>query len=194
MSAQAANNVNYTVTVANNDSSGCSGSTFNLNSTLPSLWSTSFAAAALTINPGQAVSTTMTKTVPAGTPPGTYAVNAVATRGSHVGTGNANCTVVVPPSVVVSVPSSTYAWRSTVPMTATVTSGGNQASGASVKFTLVKATGSTSTKTLTAGSSGQATWSYKLSPKDPKGTYSVSATATYNSLTGTSNSVSFTVH
>lgn len=192
-SAQAGNNVNYTVSVTNNDSSGCSGSTFNLNSTLPNLWASSFASGALTLNPGQNGSTTMTKTVPAGTPTGTYAVNALATRGSNTGTGNANCTVVVPPSVVVSVPSSTYAARSTVPMTAVVTSGGNAAAGASVKFTLVKANGSTATKTVTAGSNGQATWSYKLSPKDPKGTYSVSATATYNSLTGSSNTVNFTV-
>ncbi len=192
-SAQAGNNVNYTVNVTNNDSSGCSGSTFNLSSTLPSLWASSFAAGALTLNPGQTGSTTMTKTVPAGTPTGTFSVNATATRGANSGTGNANCTVVVPPFVVVSVPSSSYAARSTVPMTATVTSGGNPAAGASVKFTMVKANGSTTTKTVTANSSGQATWSYKLSPKDPKGTYSVSATATFNSLTGSSNTVNFTV-
>jgi len=191
--AQAGNNVNYTVTVTNNDSSVCAAGNFDLSSTLPSSWATPFAATPLNLSPGQAASTTMTKSVPSGTLPGTYAVNAIATRGTNSGTGNANCTVVVPPSAVVSVPNSIYAPRSTVPMTAMVISGGNPAAGASVVFTLNKPGGKTATKTVAADSGGRAVWSYRLGPKDPNGTYSVSATVTYNSLTGTSNMVNFTV-
>jgi uncharacterized protein YfaS (alpha-2-macroglobulin family) len=78
-------------------------------------------------------------------------------------------------------------------MTATVTSGGNPAAGASVSFTMTKPNGSTATKVVTAGSNGVAVWKYKLNPKDPNGSYSVRATATYNGLSSTSNTASFTV-
>jgi uncharacterized protein YfaS (alpha-2-macroglobulin family) len=135
----------------------------------------------------------MTKSVPVGTTVGTYAVNATAAKSTFSGTGNANVTVVEPPSVTVSVAQSTYAPGSTVSMSATVTSGGNPASGASVTFTLTKPNGSTTTKSVTAGSNGVATGKYKLGPKDPTGTYSVSAAATYSGLTSSSDSASFTV-
>jgi hypothetical protein len=53
--------------------------------------------------------------------------------------------------------------------------------------------GQISTKIVTADSTGKAVWSYKIGAKDPLGSYSVSASATYNSLTATSNPASFTV-
>jgi len=120
-------------------------------------------------------------------------VDAKATRGSNNGTGNANATIVVPPTVSVSVAGSTYAPRAVVPMTATVLSNGNPAAGASVVFTLTKPDGKKTTKTVAANASGVATWSYRLGPKDPKGDYLVSAVATYNGLSGTSNTATFTV-
>jgi hypothetical protein len=138
----------------------------------------------------------MTKTAPGGTAPATYPVDTKAARGSNNGTGNANATIVAPPTVPtvsVSVANSTYAPRSTVAMTATVISGASPASGASVKFTLTKPGGKTATKTVTANASGVATWNYRLGPKDPIGSYQVSAVATYNGLSGTSNTATFTV-
>jgi hypothetical protein len=138
----------------------------------------------------------MTKAVPAGTAPATYEVDAAAARASNSGKGTANCTVTAPPpplTVSVSVPASTYAPRSTVPITARVLSGGSPASGASVVFTLTKPGGTTATKTVTADSAGAATWNYRLGPKDPSGAYSVSARSTYGSQTATSSPASFTV-
>ncbi|HJZ10535.1 MAG TPA: hypothetical protein VJ521_00195, partial [Acidobacteriota bacterium] len=85
-----------------------------------------------------------------------------------------------PLAVTVSSPSGPFAVRKTVPITAAVSSGGNPASGASVTFTMTKANGSQTKKTLTTKSNGQAVWNYKVATKDPKGQYSVSATATFN--------------
>ena len=196
-SGQANTPINYTVTVTNTDSSGCTASDFLLSTALPSGW-TATLASSLNIAPGASASTSMTKTAPVGTAVGTYAVNATATRGSNTGVGNANATIVVAPTVSVTVPpgpnsDGSYPARSTVSITATVTSGGSPV-GASVVFTMTKPDGKTATKTVTSNSTtGKATWSYRLGPKDPAGTYSVSAKATYNGLTSTSPSVSFAV-
>ncbi|MBI3934167.1 MAG: hypothetical protein HY316_05715, partial [Acidobacteria bacterium] len=191
-SAQASTPINYTVTVTNNDSSGCTASDFNMTSALPIEWSYSFGAGTLNIAPGSSKSTTMTKTSPAGTAPGTYSVNSTANRVAGSATGNANATIIVKPVTTVTT-SGTYQPRSTVTMTATVTSGGSPASGASVKFVLTKPNGTTS-RTVTANSSGVATWKYKLSPRDPNGDYSVTGQATYNGLTGDpSTAATFTV-
>lgn len=191
----------YSLSVTNNDSSGCSASTYTLNSTQPSGWPTSFSSASLTLSPGQSGSATMTLTGPAGTPVGTYAVNAIATNNSYVGSGTANITVMSAPALTVSlsIPSSTYNRKSTVPITATVLSGGAPASGATVTFTLTTPTSSTVTQSATAGSNGVATWNYKIGPKSLTGTYSVSAQAVLSVRGGsapqpaTSNVVNFTV-
>lgn len=50
-SVSAGSNVNYTVAVANNDSSGCSAGTFSLASTQPSGWLGTFSAPSLTFEP-----------------------------------------------------------------------------------------------------------------------------------------------
>lgn len=78
-------------------------------------------------------------------------------------------------------------------MTATVLYGGAPAAGANVTFTLTQSDGSKITQSATTGSNGTATWNYKLGPKSPTGTDSVTAQVTLNSTTANSNSVSFTV-
>ncbi len=191
----------YSVSVTNNDSSGCSSSTINLGSSQPSGWSTSLSSSSVTLSPGQSASVTMGKGAPPGTAPGTYAVNASAASGSLSGSGTANVTVVSPPSlsVGISVPSSTYTRKSTVPITASVMNGGTPGSGLSVTFTLITASGSKVTQAATTGSNGTATWSYKLSPKSSTGTYSVIAQASLSSTgavstqAATSNTITFTV-
>ena len=176
----AGSSADYTVTVTNNDSSSCSAASFSFASSLPGGWTTSFNPTSLSIGPGQSATSTMTKTVPAGAT-GSNQVDASAASGSYSGSATATFTVgVVPPlTVSVSVNGSSFAPRSTVTMTALV-GDGNPVSGASVVFTLTKATGSTITKTATTNSSGVATSKYRLRRQDPSGTYSVSATATYN--------------
>jgi hypothetical protein len=183
------NNVNYTVNVRNNDSAGCSAATFQLSSNLPIGWNTGFSSSTITLSPGASGNVTMTKTAPSNAAIGTTGVNATATNGSFSGTGNASCTVTTPPpqlTVAVTAPPGPFRARQTVTITGTVLSGSNPASGASVKFTLTKANGSKTTKTVAANTSGKATWNYKVGTKDPKGPYSVSATATFNGQSGAS--------
>jgi M6 family metalloprotease-like protein len=199
----------YSVTVTNNDSSGCSSSTINLGSSEPSGWSTSLSASSVTLSPGQSASVTMGKGAPSGTPAGTYAVNLSASSTSSSSSGTANATVMTPPSLAVnvSVSGSSFTRPGTVPITASVTNGGTPTSGASVTFTLTAPNGSTATQTATTGTNGTATWNYKLNAKSLAGTYSVSAqaalssgsgggkktSASTNTQTATSNTASFAV-
>jgi hypothetical protein len=122
--------VNYTVSVTNKDSAGCASSTFSLGSTLPSNWPTAFSTSTLTLNPGQSGSVTMTKSIPAGTSPAVYGVDASGSDSSFTSSTSANVTVMAPAaplSVTPGVGSSFYATRSVVPMTAIVLSGANPA-------------------------------------------------------------------
>jgi M6 family metalloprotease-like protein len=192
----------YAMSVASNDSSGCASSTFNLASSQPSSWSTSFSANSVTISPGKSASITMYKTGPANTPPGTYAVDASAGNSTYLGSGTANVTVMAAPSLSVSLSApSSASLRSTVSVTATVINGGVPASGASVKFSLTAPNGNVTTQSSTTGSNGVATWNYKTSSRSLAGTYSVNAQAglssgsrkTANTMTATSNPVSFTL-
>lgn len=193
----------YSVNLSNNDSAGCSSSTFTLDSTQPSSWPTSFSANSVTLSPGQSTSLTMYKTGPSGTAPGTYAVEAKATNTTHSGLGTANITVMAPPSLVVttSVSAGPFSLRSTIPITATVLNGGNAASGASVTITLTTPTGSVTTQTGTTGSAGTVTWNYKTNARSASGSYNVTTTAVLTSggkksastQTATSDTVSFVV-
>ena len=173
----------YSVSVTNNDSSGCSSNTISLASSEPSGWSTTLSSPSVTLSPGQSASVTLDKGAPSGTPTGTYAVNLNASNASSTGTGTANATVMTPPSLTVSisVSGSSFTAPGTVPIAASVTSGGTPASGASVTFTVTAPNGSTSTQSATTGSNGTATWNYKLNGRSPAGTYSVVAQAALSS-------------
>jgi hypothetical protein len=182
-SIYAGQTASYSVSVTNNDSSGCAASTINLGSSEPSGWSTSFSSPSVVLSPGQSVSLTMGKGAPSSTPAGTYAVDLTAANSQSTVTDMANATVVTPPSLAVSVSISgaSFVRPGTVPITASVTNGGTAASGASVNFTLTTPTGSTVTQSVTTGSNGTATWNYKLNSKSATGTYSVAAQATLGS-------------
>ena len=192
-SAAAGAAVNYTVSVTNNDAAACPSSSFSIGSSQPSGWPTSFSAASLSLSPGQTGSTAMTMNVPAGTTPGTYAVNASAANGAVTGTGAANATVTAPSSLsaTLSASSSSYSKGQTGAFTVAVSIGTVPVAGASVTFTLTKPSGGAVSKTATTGSNGTARWSYKLTQT---GTYSIVAKATYNSESAASNAVSFSVH
>jgi M6 family metalloprotease-like protein len=193
----------YSVTVTNNDSSGCSANIISLGSSEPAGWTTSLSSPSLTLNPGQSASVSMGKGAPSGTSVGTYAVNLSASNNSASATSTANATVMTPPSLAASVSTnaSTFVPPSTASITATVTNGGTPASGASVTFTLTAPNGSASTQSATTSSNGVATWNYKLNQRSPAGTYSVAAQAALSSgskkaastQTVSSNTVSFTV-
>jgi M6 family metalloprotease-like protein len=194
-SVAAGASVNYTVSVTNNDSSGCTADSFSLSSTQPAGWSGAFSAPSLLVNPGQTAAATLAETASPAALPGTYGVTGTATNQSYTASAAANCTVVTAATLTdsTSVSGSAFSAHQTVTATATAMNGTSPAQGAAVTFTMTKANGSTVTAKATADASGRASWSYKVGQKDPSGTYSVSTKATYNSETATSAPVSFTV-
>jgi M6 family metalloprotease-like protein len=184
----------YQVTLANRDTGACPSSVFTLASGEPAGWGTGFSASTVTLAPGQSATVTLTKTAPAAAPLGTYTVAVSASDGLRSVAASASCSVVAPPpplAAALSLGQSTYALKSTVPITVTVTSGASPAAGATVVFRLVRPNGSVANQTLTTGSNGQAVWNFK---PQQKGTHTVSAAATYNGQSATAAPVQFTVN
>jgi hypothetical protein len=135
---------------------------------------------------------------------GSYSVAASATNGqdtTKAGTGSAPYSVSAPapppPSATLTMSVATdkasYTGNSTAQISATVLAGTAAASGASVSFKITRPDGTSTSSTATTSTSGKATTSVRLRPKDPKGTYQVSATATLNGQTA-SSTTSFTVN
>ncbi len=193
-SAQSGTNAGYTLSVTNNDTAGCTASTFSLGSALPAGWATVFGAASLAIAPGQTLSTAMTKSVPSGFTPGTYAVNASVSDANHSGGASANVTVTAPPepiSVSLTASPTSVAVRASVTLSATVTRSSGPVSGASVTFTVTRPGGQRSAGTATTNASGVATWSYRT---QQRGTHSATAAASSGGATATSPAASFTAN
>jgi M6 family metalloprotease-like protein len=193
-SGAAPSSLGYTVNVTNNDSAGCPASAFSLNNVVPSAWTGTFSNASPSIPPGSTSSSTLTVAIPASAS-GSNSITAIWSRGANSGSATATANVIVPPTTDLKPISGSFTGRATVNMSAAVTAGSNLVSGASVVFTMTKPGGAgTTTKTATTGSNGLATWNYRLGPKDPKGTYSVTARATASGLQGPiSNTQNFVV-
>jgi hypothetical protein len=103
--------VTYSVAVTNRDAAGCASGTFNLGSSAPEGWSTTFQPSVLTIAAGSTASASMTKTPIAMPEPGSYAVDATAAKASNPSssaTASANVTVEAPapPSVTLTIQTS----------------------------------------------------------------------------------------
>ncbi|HSB75557.1 MAG TPA: NEW3 domain-containing protein [Terriglobales bacterium] len=179
--------VPFTVSVKNNDSSGCGASSFSVTGSAPSGWTTAVTSPSLSLNPGASASTTLNVTSPTGTANGFYTVGATAANTSATNyTASASATYVIGTapslSITVSTNQSSYVVGQMVSITASVLSGTSPASGQSLTIILTKANGSQVTMTATTGSNGVATASYRLKRKDPTGTYRVQA-----STSGTGN-------
>jgi len=90
----------FTVILQNNDSRGCSPSTFALSASLPGTsWGGSFAPGDLQVLPGQQARSVLTVSVPNGFPLGTYLVSIVGanfTIGRYRGSASTNLTVTEP--------------------------------------------------------------------------------------------------
>jgi M6 family metalloprotease-like protein len=195
----AGSSVSYTISVTNNDSSACPAGAFNVSATQPTGWTGNLSSASLPVSPGQTLTATLTETVPTTTAAATYSVSATAANGTYSGSASANCSVTSSSGTTttltnsLTVGGSTFTARQTVSATSMVLSGGAPSSGASVTFTLTKSNGAKVTGTSATASNGTAPWSYKLGPKDPSGSYTMSSVATSQSQSAASNTVSFTV-
>lgn len=194
--AAAGGAVTYAVTVTNKDAAACGASTFNLQRTLPSGWTGSFASASLNVGAGGNASTTLTVTSPATATASTYpisigAVNAASP--SNSGTASGSYAVISSGiSVTLSTDSAGYALGQTVRMATQVRSGGAPVVKAKVSFAITAPNGTLTTLAATTDASGNAEARYRLGRSDPRGVYRLTATSAVAGSVG-SSSASFTV-
>src|SRR5579864_7757955 len=167
--------VNFTATVTDNDSSGCSMQTFNLGSSVPSGWAGVWNAAGVSLSPGKSGSATLTVTSPTGTADGSYNVGVSAmnaSAGSHNGSATAAYVInTAPLSVSLSTNQSSYLPGQTVGINVTMLFGTSPDVGASVTVTVTAPNGKNTTLSGTTGSNGVALLSYNLSKHATAGTY-----------------------
>jgi M6 family metalloprotease-like protein len=184
----------YSVSVKSNDSAACKSAVFALSSAVPSGFASSLSPSSLSLAPGASGAATLTVTPGASATPGTYTISVLASAGTS-GSGGASCTVTEAGTLAASLvaPSIPYTRLDTVPISATVLLAGNPAVGAAVQFTMTKPNGTTATSTQTTGSSGKAVWNYRVGPRDPKGTYTITATASFSGQSTSASGASFDV-
>jgi M6 family metalloprotease-like protein len=167
--------VNFTATVTDKDSSGCSAATFNLAAALPSGWAGVWSAAALSLSPGKSGSATLTVTSPTGTADGSYnvGVSAInASAGSYSGSTAAAYVInTAPLSVSLTTNQSSYLPGQTVAIYATLVYGTVPDVGASVTVTVTAPNGRKTTLSGITSSNGVATLAYNLSKHASAGTY-----------------------
>jgi len=193
---QAGTAVTYTVSVTNYDNGGCAPATFALQAAAPAGWTVAFNAATLTLSPGAAGSVTMTVTSPTTAIDGFYTIGVTATNsGASAYTASTAATYVVVTSlnVTVSTDKASYSRNQSVTITTVVTANGSPVAGAAVTVTVTKPGGKRATGTATTGANGAAVYQYRISRKDPVGTYGIGANANLNNAIFGSGSWSFTV-
>ena len=161
-SAFAGGSASFTVTVTNNDSSGCSPGSFALSSTISDGWLGTFLPASLALgngSSGENVGTsTFTVEPPASQSAGSFAVSATGTHPNttNFATASATVSVQVPLTDIaitsVSAPASAET-GSTVNVAVTVQNSGNQNVGSDIGVTLTDTTASTviGTQTIAGG-------------------------------------------
>jgi hypothetical protein len=173
-----------TMTVKNNDASGCSAAVFDLASAVPSGWLAAFDRATLTLAPGASAAASLSVTPPTSAV-GQYGFTAGASRSAGP-TASVSGTVVVSTGldVVLSVGGST---KSGYPLSATVRNGGQAVSGAAVTFTLTGPSGGVTTLSATSDASGAAAVKWRPKKTDPAGTYQVRVNASAGGLTGSAS-------
>jgi len=191
--------VNFTATVTDKDSSGCSAATFNLAAALPSGWAGVWNTTVLSLSPGKSGSATLTVTSPAGTADGSYNVGVSATNAStssYSGAAAATYVISTPGTLTVSLATnqSSYMPGQTVAVIVTMLNGTAPDAGANVTVTVAPPKGKTITLSGTTGSNGVALLNYNLSRHAAAGIYQAQYGATVTGASPTAGaSATFTV-
>jgi hypothetical protein len=190
----------YALNLKNNDSSGCSNTTFALARTVPSGWTGTLSATSVALAPGASASATLAVTSTTTAAAGSYGIG-VGTSSSvgSVHTGNASTTYVVSAPVItaltetVGTDKTTYIGGQKVYMSARVMKGSVAVAGATVSFVTLKPNGTKNTQTATSDSSGYARASYLTSKSSSmRGTYQLTANVANSGQTATAKT-SYTV-
>jgi len=193
--------VTYTVSVANNDGTGCAASTFSLRTmVLLTGWTAAFGAPTLTLSPGASTFTTFTVTSPPSVTGNSYTFPVIATNSmnnSYAATGSAAYVIgstIAGSALDVSVSTDklNYISNQTVSVTARARSGASPVSNASVTFTVTRSDGTAVSQTAATDSTGSAVGKFRLKKQDPAGGYKARADVAKTPLSG-SAATSFTV-
>jgi len=184
----------YTVTVTNHDSSACGPSVFNLSAGVPSGFTDSFGQSGLNIQPGQNGSTNISVTSPTNASPGTYTFSVTAVNGSagtYMGSASANYVVLQTLTMTISPQNPSYTKNQTAQFTMTLKLGSTPVANNPVTISV------TGPKSFNASGSTNANgifiYSFKISSSYPNGTYTFAASSTYQNQTANA-STNFTVH
>jgi hypothetical protein len=184
----------YTLTIKNNDSSGCASSDFSAGASVPSGWSAN--SAALNLAPGGSASVPVVVTSPAGTSDGSYAVKLSASNAAdatRTASASATYAIVSKLNMVDSPGSAKYTRTQKATVTATVTVLGSPIANATVSFSMTKADGSVVTSKAVTAANGVASFVYAFNKRtDPIGTYRIASQTQASGLSG-SGSTSFSV-
>ena len=189
--------VGGTASATSNDSTSCTAAAFSLAAAVPSGWMAALASPALTIGLGSSGTDVLQVTSTSTARVGSYTIALSATNGQDTaksGSASATYTIIVATAISVNMTTdqTTHTANQNVKITATVLAGSAAAAGASVTFKVTRGDGSTVSGTATTNATGVASYSLRVEPKDPVGTYQVSGTATPNGAT-TSGVTSFAV-
>ncbi len=187
--------VSYSVSVTNNNSSGCTSNTFNLQAALPSGWTWTSGTPSLSVASGASVSATIQVTSSAAAPNGVHTatfgvINAANAAYSTQDSSSIN--VFNNLAVGVATDRSSYGLTQTVTATANVAANGTPMPGANVVFTVTRPNGTTAaTGSVVSSTNGTAVFTYKFNrKKDPIGVYRITSAATVGGVSG-SGTVSF---
>lgn len=191
--------VTFAATVTDNDSSGCSGATFNLADAVPAGWAGGWSNPSFSLSPGKSGSATLTVTSPAGTAGGAYGITASAVKASqNSSNGSAVATYVISTPTALSVSlwtdQSSYLPGQTVAIRVSLLLGTSPDVGAPVTVTVTSPSGKKTTLSGTTDSNGLSSLSYRLGRNAPAGIYQVQyGTAVTGAACIAGSSTSFTV-
>ena len=174
----------WTVSVKNNDNAGCNAGSFAMGAGVPSGWTAAYSSANLVISPGQTAATTMQVTSSSDALDGLYPVQAASNNGTATGFASATHAVMAAYQVATTASVTASGKNRTLRASATVTANGAPVSGVTVSVSVRKSNGKVAVGSATTNASGVASYSLKLTNKDPIGTYTVTASATLNGITG----------
>jgi hypothetical protein len=203
---QAGTAVTFSVSIANNDSSECSSSTFSLQHDAASDWSATFGDPNPSIAPGGSLATSFVVTSPATSTEGFYTLNVTATSSSGSNpSGSATATYVVAPpattsatapptmSVTTNLTSALVKRGKKITLTAAVTKDGTPVKKAKVVLTIYKPNGKTLVRKPITNGYGNASSAWKPTKREPVGTYRVTTTAEKDGVTATAPEITFDV-
>lgn len=161
--AVAGGQVALAIAIDNGDSPTCPSSTVQLSATAPDGWTASFNSAMPSIPAGGSSTATLTLSIPAGAPAGSYTVAVFVTPGSGPSLeADATVQVAAGPSVRVTTDRPVYPPSTYVFITTLATIGDRPLTGAAVALTVTKPNGGTLTRNLTTDVNGAATGSIRL--------------------------------